>query len=135
MSERWDVDALKSGALTSLMFAAPFVVIAALIRDKHDKNGSGWGTLLFFAALTGFFLGAGVAAWRQTVRAPLSHALVASTGTFVVVQGIFAIIRLVRGEDVRWFSIVFTLTLVSGVGLIGGLMGMNLQKRGFEPKR
>jgi len=90
---------------------------------------------LILVAIVGFVLGAGVAAWRQRCRTPLSHGIVTAGGTFVIVQGIFVVINLIRGNDVRWFNIAFTLTLTMFAGMIGGLLGINLQKRGLVPKR
>jgi hypothetical protein len=86
-------------------------------------------------AIGGFVLGAGVAAWRQDRRTPLSHGIVTSAGTFVVVQAIFVVINLIRGADVNWFNIVFTLTITVFAGALGGLLAISLQKRGLEPKK
>ena len=133
MSERFDFAALKSGAAVALMFAVPFQIIALLLRD-HDKK-SPWLLPLALLTLLGFLLGAGVAAWRQDRRTPLTHGIVASAGTFIVVEAIFIIVKLLRGSSVDWFADFFTLTTTVVVGMFGGLLGMNLQKRGLEPKR
>ncbi len=133
MSERWDTAALKAGGSVALMFAAPFLVAARLIAE--NDSSSGLIVPLVLLAILGFVLGAGVAAWRQDRRTPLSHGIVTSGGTFVCVQGILVIINLVRGADVRWFNIFFNLSVAVFAGLIGGLLGMNLQNRGMEPKR
>jgi hypothetical protein len=42
-------------------------------------------------------------------------------------------IRLVIDVDVNWFTIVFSLTLTSGVGLIGGAIGARMRASGFVP--
>jgi putative membrane protein (TIGR04086 family) len=133
MSERWDSDALKAGASVTVVFAAPFLVAARLVAD-HDPKSS-LALFLILLALIGFVLGAGVAAWRQRTRTPLMHGIVTSAGTFVVVQAVFVIVKLIRGSDVRWVNIFFTLTVTVFAGMIGGLLGINLQKRGLEPKR
>ena len=133
MSTKWDPDALRAGVGVTVMFAAPFLIAARLVADD-DKN-SPWAVLLILLAILGFVIGSGVAAWRQRCRTPLSHGIVTAGGTFVIVQGVFVVINLIRGADVHWFNIAFTLTLTMFAGMIGGLLGINLQRRGMVPKR
>ena len=133
MSDRWDGAALKAGASVALVFAGPFLVIARIINDNDPGNGL--IVPLVLIAILGFVLGAGVAAWRQQRRTPLSHGIVTSGGTFVLVQGVLVVVNLIRGADVRWFNIFFNLTVAVFAGMIGGLLGLHLQKRGMEPKR
>ena len=133
MSERFDAEALKQGASVTMLFAAPFQIAALVVRDHNDT--SGWLLPLNLITLFGFFLGAGVAAWRQQRRTPLTHGIVTAAGTYIVVEGIFVIIKLVRGGDIRWLAAFFTLSTTVLAGTIGGLFGMTLQSRGIEPKR
>jgi len=133
MSTKWDPEALRAGVSVTVMFAAPFLVAARLIGDD-DKN-SPWAVALILLAIVGFILGAGVTAWRQRCRTPLSHGMVTAGGTFVIVQGVFVVVNLIRGNEVHWFNVAFTLTLTMFAGMIGGLLGINLQKRGMVPKR
>lgn len=133
MNERWDMAALKAGGSVALLFAAPFLIAARLINDNDPGNGL--IVPLVLIAIIGFVLGAGVAAWREQRGTPLSHGIVTSGGTFIAVQGVLVIINLIRGADVRWLNIFFNLTVAVFAGMIGGLLGMNLQKRGVEPKR
>lgn len=132
-TSNWDLDALKSGASVTLMFAAPFLVAARLVADHDPKSSLALGLIL--VAILGFVLGSGVAAWRQRTRTPLMHGIATSAGTFIAVQAVFVIVKLLRGSDVRWVNIFFTLTVTVFAGMIGGLLGINLQKRGLEPKR
>ena len=130
---KWDRDALKAGVSVTVVFAAPFLIAARIVSDG-TKNSS-FSLPLILVAVLGFILGGGVAAWRQQCRAPLSHGIVTSAGTFVVVQGVFVIVNLIRGSDIRWFSIFFTLTVTVFAGMLGGLLGIRLQNSGFEPRR
>lgn len=130
---RWDTDALRAGAGVTAMFAAPFLVAARLVADRNSK--SSLAVFLILLAIAGFVVGSGVAAWRQRTRTPLMHGIVTSAGTFAVVQAVFVVIKLIRGSDIRWVNIFFTLTVTVFAGMIGGLLGINLQKRGLEPKR
>ena len=42
----------------------------------------------------------------------------------------FVVVRLARGLDVRWFALMFNLTVVLAAGLIGGLLGQEAAERG-----
>ena len=127
---RWDVDALRAGASVSLVFAVPFSIAARWAADSRDD--STLALWLSVGALIGFVLGAGCAAWVQRVDLPLSHALVTAIGTYVVAQTFFIIVKLLRGGDVNWFASLFTLSAVTGAGLVGGLLGKRLRAKGFR---
>ena len=128
---RWDVDALKAGASVSLVFAVPFSIAARWAADSRDD--STLALWLSVGALIGFVLGAGCAAWVQRVDLPLSHALVTAIGTYVLAQAVFIVVKLLRGGDVNWFASLFTLSAVTGAGLVGGLLGKRLRAKGFRP--
>jgi len=130
-SSRWDVDALKAGALVSLVFAVPFAFAARWAADsRHDDSLATWFSI---GALIWFVLGAGCAAWVQRVDFPLSHGLVTATGTYVATEAVFILIKLLRGDDVHWFASFFTLSAVTGAGMLGGLLGKQLHARGVRP--
>lgn len=133
MNDRFDTEALKTGASVTLMFAVPFQILTLIVRDHNSK--SVWLLPLSLLTLFGFVLGAGVAAWRQQQRTPLTHGIITAVGTFVCVDAVFIIVKLIRGADVRWLADFFTLTTTVVAGTFGGLLGMKLQNRGIEPKR
>ena len=128
---RWDFDALRAGAGVTLVFAVPFFVLAALL----DSDSNGTNTLLFFGFILGFTLGAGCAAWVQRAGAPFSHGIVTASGTFLVVQAVLILVAILRGSTINWLSIFFTLTFVAFAGLMGGILGNRLQRRGFVPSQ
>jgi hypothetical protein len=129
--ERWDVDALRAGAMVSLVFAVPFAVAARWAADSRDD--STLALWLSVGALVGFTLGAGCAAWVQRLDLPLSHALVCAIGTYAAAQVVFIAIKLARGGEVGWFGVLFTLSAVAGAGLVGGVIGRRLRAKGFRP--
>lgn len=133
MSERWDVAALRAGVSVTAVFAAPFLIAARIVAD-NDADSS-LPVLLILVSLLGFVVGAGVAAWLQKMRTPLTHGIVTAVGTYVVVQAVFVTVKLVRGSEVRWVAIFFNLTVTLLAGAMGGLLGATLQKRGLEPRR
>lgn len=128
-SGRWDWDALRAGAGVALVFAVPLTVIAAVV----DSDNNGLNALFFFGALLGFVIGAGCAAWVQRVGTPLSHGVVTASGTYLAAQAVFLVIRLIGGNTVNLFRIFFTLMLIAGAGLLGGVLGNRLQQRGVVP--
>lgn len=128
---RWDAEALKAGALVSLVFAVPFSIAARWAADSRDDTTL--AVWLSVGALVGFVLGAGCAAWVQRLDLPLSHALATAIGTYVAAQAVFIAFKLLRGGDVNWFAALFTLSAVSGAGLVGGLLGNRLRAKGFRP--
>ncbi len=127
--QRWDVDAIRAGASVCIALAVPFRVLAAVVdSDSNALNA------LFFALFVVFFvIGAGCAAWIQRVGAPLSHALVTAIGSYVLVELVLIIVRLLRGTTIPWLAMLFTLSVVSFAGLVGGFLGNRLQAQGFVP--
>ena len=132
-SARWDGEAIREGASVAVLFAVPFTIIARLAFDDDDK--SGWASVLALASVLGFVLGAGVAAWRQRRGTPLSHGVVTAVGVFLVVQVLFAVIRVAGGNSLNVGKIIVSLSLTALAGLLGGLLGSFLQRQGMAPRR
>lgn len=128
-SDRWDIGAIRSGIGVCLLLAIPLTLIAAFV----DSDSSGLNAFFFFGAMSGFVLGGGCAAWVQRLGTPMSHGVVTTIVAYVGAQSVFIVIRLVRGEGVDWFAAFFTLSLVVLAGLFGGILGSQLQARGFVP--
>ena len=128
---RWDPVALKAGASVALVFAVPFSLAARWAADSRDD--SGLALWLSLGAVIGFVLGAGCSAWVQRLGLPLSHALVTAIATYAAAQSVFIVVRLLRGDDVNWFAAFFNLSVVTGAGLVGGLLGKRLRAKGFVP--
>ena len=126
---RWDWQALRAGATVALLFAIPLTIIAAVV----DSESGALNALFFFGAMFGFILGGGCAAWVQRAGTPMCHGVVSAAGTYLAAQTIFVVIRLAGGDIVNWFSVFFTLGLVSVAGMFGGVLGNRLQRRGFVP--
>jgi len=126
-----DRAALKQGASVSLVFAVPFSIGSRLMAE-HEAN-SPWVSVLWLAALGGFTLGAGIAAWVQRTGFPLLHGLACAGGTYVAAQTAFILIKLFRGGSISWLAVFFTFTVVLTAGLVGGGLGSALRKRGLVP--
>lgn len=126
---RWDLEAVRAGIGVCLILAVPLTLIAAFV----DSDSSGLNAFFFFGAMFGFVLGGGCAAWVQRRGTPMSHSVVTTIVAYVGAQTVFVVIRLARGEDVNWFGVFFTLSLVILAGVAGGVLGSQLQARGFVP--
>ena len=129
-SQRWDTAALRMGAMVSLIFAIPFSIGASWAASRDSTALAIW---LVLGAVGGFTLGAGCAAWVQRLDLPLSHGIVTAVGTYSAAQMIFIVVQLVSGNSVNWFGAFFNLSVVGGVGLIGGWIGRRLRAKGFVP--
>ena len=129
---RFDRTALMQGAVTSLLFGVPFSVAARLVADRTDS--SGLASLLSLAALAGFFVGAGVAAWIQRTGLPLLHGIACAGVTYSAAQAVFIVVKLWRGGEVSWLGVLFNLSAVLFVGTVGGVFGSGLQRRGVVPR-
>ena len=128
--QRWDKQALRMGATVSLVFAIPFSVGASWAASRDSSALAIW---LVLGAVGGFTLGAGCAAWVQRLDLPLSHGLVTAIGTYSAAQAVFIVVQLITGDTVNWFGAFFNLTVVAGVGLVGGWIGRRLRSQGFIP--
>lgn len=125
-----DRQALRSGAGVCLVFAVPFSVLASVAANADNP---GLAIVLVLCALSGFVVGSGVAAWVQRREMPLLHAVVTASATYLGAQAVFIAIRLLLGRDVRWFAALFNLTPVLFAGVLGGLLGSLLRRRGLRP--
>ncbi len=126
---RWDLAAVRSGIGVCLLLAIPLTLIAAFL----DSDSSGLNALFFFGAMFGFVLGGGCTAWVQRRGTPMSHSVITTIIAYVGAQAVFVAIRLARDETVNWFGVFFTLSLVILAGVVGGVLGSQLQARGFVP--
>ncbi|HUF96796.1 MAG TPA: hypothetical protein VMM60_01630 [Ilumatobacter sp.] len=128
---RWDYQALKAGAMVSLVFAVPLSIGATWAAGSGDN--STLAVWLAVGAVCGFVLGGGCAAFAQRLDLPLSHGLATAIVSYTVAQAIFISLRLLRGADVNWFAALFNLSVVAGAGLVGGVLGGRLRAKGFRP--
>lgn len=135
VSERWDLAAMRAGASVALVFAVPLSVAARILAGDETPEG-GKATLvvlLSLGAAVGFLLGSGVAAWHQQRGTPLSHGIATAAVTYVVPQAILVVVKIARGGDVRWTGMIFNLTVMVSMGLLGGMLGSSMRKRGARP--
>jgi len=131
---RWDRRAIRAGALVSLVFAVPFSVAARLVAGDDASGGRATvATLLALGAAVGFLLGAGVAAWHQEQRTPLSHGILTAGLAYAIPQFVLVVVKVARGGDVRWSGVIFNLTVALAMGVFGGFLGSSMRSKGVLP--
>lgn len=132
---RWDRRAIRAGGSVALVFAVPFSVAARLVAGDTTPEGgrAALAALLSFGAAVGFLLGAGVSAWHQDRRTPLSHGVITASVAYVIPQTVLVAVKLARGGDVSWGGVLFNLTVAVAMGVFGGFLGSYLQDRGMRP--
>lgn len=123
------MQAIRAGASVALVFAVPLSALATWADGRDDTTMAVWMSI---GAVLGFLVGAGCAAWVQDRSLPISHGIVTATGTYVVAQAVFVVVRLARGSDVNWFAALFNLSVVAGTGLVGGALGGRLRASGVN---
>ena len=128
-SGRWDVAAVRAGIGVCLILAIPLTLIAAFV----DSDSSGLNAFFFFGAMFGFVLGGGCAAWVQDRGTPLSHGVATTVLRYRAPHTLCVVIPVLLGDTVNWFGVFFTLSLVILAGIAGGILGSQLQARGFQP--
>ena len=130
---RFDRRALLDGISVAAFLAVPIQIVARLAVDENRR--SGWSALVTVLILGALILGAGVAAWRQTVGTPLSHGVVTAAITFITIQAVFTVIKAIEGSRIYWGRIVVSLGMSLVAGVIGGFLGSSLIRRGVLPHR
>lgn len=132
---RFDRRAIRAGGSVALVFAVPFSIAARLVAGDTTPEGgrAALAALLSFGAAIGFLLGAGVSAWHQDRRTPLTHGVVTASVAYVIPQAVLIVVKLARGGDVRWSGVLFNLTVAVAMGVFGGFLGSYLQDRGMLP--
>jgi hypothetical protein len=106
--------------MVALVFAVPFSVAARLIAGDQTPEG-GKATLV-------------VLLWHQQRGTPLSHGIVTAAVSYIVPQAVLIVIKIARGGEVRWTGVIFNLTIMITMGVLGGLLGSSMRKHGARPR-
>ena len=128
LSDTVDLDALRTGGLVAAAIAVPAGILAQVLDD--DGDGSGWVALLAVVVMAGLVIGAVVAARRQRVGLPLTHAMVTAVGVFVLVQAVGIVRRSIAGDDITWSRVASSFLLSLMAGVVGGLIASWRDRRG-----
>jgi hypothetical protein len=117
--------AVGAGALMAAIIAVPSALMSRALGIDEDST---WMPLFFGLILVGFLLGGALAA-RSATSMPLTHAGIAALMTFVVVQGIGLVRRLIADDGVEVAGIAFAGFLSLSAGILGGLIALRMRDR------
>ncbi|MCH7790408.1 MAG: hypothetical protein IH940_13355 [Acidobacteria bacterium] len=123
--ESIDWRVVGAGALTAGVIAVPSAVLSRALGVDED---SALMPLFFGIILVGFILGGSLAA-RSARALPLTHAGLAALTTFMVVQTIGIVRRLLSGDGVEVAAMAFAGFLSLSAGILGGLVALRLRDR------
>lgn len=122
----WDRAAIGAGAIVTVVVSVP-----AWVAASWALSAGRWTLTAAFSSIEflGFVLGAACAAWAQRSSMPLAHGIVTSIGTYLGLQVILAVVRLVSGSGVDLMNAIFFATLAAVAGIIGAGLGQYLGRR------
>ncbi len=112
----WTV--IRSSALAGLMIIVP----AALVSQWLASGDGAWPFLFLLVVLIGFVV-AGFGAGFLRSDTPMKHGAISAIAAYVVVQTVFAVVRLARGEDLNPITYPLLALMAGSFGLLGGLFG------------
>ena len=121
-----NVAAVRRGALTCLVIAAPAAVISSLLAndDSGDSTDQSNWVFVALAAVVIAYLAGGAAAGRRATTAPFANGAAATLSAFVVVQVIFGIVRLAQGDGLSPIGLIFNGLLAATIGVVGAGIGV-----------
>jgi hypothetical protein len=111
-----DWRAVGVGALV----AAAITVPAALVQQALDR-GSTLTYVLFAAIVVGLVVAGGVAGRLAGERCP-QHGALAAVVSYLAIQLVGAVVRLVRGDSINVVSYLVVALLAASCGTIGGYL-------------
>jgi hypothetical protein len=119
--------AVRAGVVAALPLVVPAAVTNAWLAGRDDPNGA-LVVLSYLVLLLGFTFGGFAAARVAGGGTPLIHGAAGATGAWAVLQAAAIVIRLVNGDGLRPFSIVFTGLLAASAGMVGGILATRAPK-------
>ena len=132
MLESLNRSVVFAGALMCMVIAVPAVVAIAALTDDGDDDPSNWVFLALFAVVTAYLLG-GALAGRAVPHAPFINGSAASLLAFVLVQGLFVVLILFRGESFNVVALVFNGLLAASFGTVGAWIGARWGRKAPGP--
>lgn len=115
--------AIARGVGTAAVITVPTGVVSQLLPAR-----SAWAFVTFFVILVGLAVG-GFVAGRAGPAMAMTHGALAGLLTYVAVQGVGVVTRLLRGEMVTWSSMPFLAMLATGCGVLGGYLADQSERR------
>jgi predicted permease len=115
----------RHAVLIGAVVAAVIVVPAAFFNDAvapDEGDDASAAVFLAFLLILGGLAAGGFVAGRLQPNTPLLHGAAAAALTYVAIQGVLAVRKVVIDEPVSWLAIVFLTLLAASCGMAGGLL-------------
>ena len=109
------------GVVTALVIVVPAAVLNQLLIDSGDIEATSPVTFLFWALI---LLGGAAGGWatiRLSPAAPLPYPAGAAALSYVLVQAVGVVLRLIDGDDVSWVAYPFLALFMATCGMLGGM--------------
>lgn len=113
--------AMLRGTVTALVVVLPVAVLNQLLINSGDIEPTSPVTFLFWALI---LLGGASGGWatvRLSPDAPLPYPAGAAALSYVIVQAIGVVWRLIDGDDISWFAYPFLALFMATCGMLGGM--------------
>ena len=111
-----------AGALMCMVIAVPAVLDIAALTDDGDGDPSNWVFLALLAVTIAYLLG-GALAGRAVPHAPFINGAGATLLAFALVQGLFVVLILIRGDSFNVVALIFNGLLAASFGTFGAWFG------------
>lgn len=115
------LQAMLRGTVTALVVVAPAAVLNNLLIDSGDIDATSPVTFLFWFLI---LLGGAAGGWatvRLSPEAALPYPAGAAALSYIVMQAIGVVLRLVDGDPISWISYPFQALLMATCGMLGGM--------------
>ena len=132
MLESLNRSVVFAGALMCMVIAVPAVLIIAALTDDGNDDPSNWVFLALFAVIVAYLLG-GALAGRAVPTAPFINGAAATLLAFGLVQALFVILILLRGEGFNIVALVFNGLLAASFGTVGAWIGARWGRKSPGP--
>jgi hypothetical protein len=113
--------AMLRGTVTALVVVLPAGVLNQLLINAGDIEPDSPVTFLFWALILFGGAAGGWATIRLSPAAPLSYAAGAAALSYVIVQAIGVVRRLLGGDDISWIAYPFLALFMATCGMLGGI--------------
>jgi hypothetical protein len=113
--------AMVRGVVTALVIVAPAAVLNNVLIEGGDIDANSPATFLFWALI---LLGGAAGGWatiRLSPAAPLPYPAGAAALSYVLVQAVGVVLRLIDGDDISWIAYPFLALFMATCGMLGGM--------------
>lgn len=115
------LQAMVRGVVTALVIVAPAAVLNNVLIESGDIEETSPVTFLFWALI---LLGGAAGGWatiRLSPAASLAYPAGAAALSYVLVQAVGVVLRLIDGDSISWAAYPFLAVFMATCGMLGGM--------------